>query len=154
MSGLQTNLKYDQNTTFQNLVQITRQHLNYDFFQPKYENYPQSQIVSTCDGKFLVADCVVCDANQGSMTNTLQNLTYRLDVENDLLGKTRLLSGCDTDKYLPYYAKDANAPNPNKAIVQPLLCERKIVPTNMKPFTSPFPDPSAYSNFGFPNRVQ
>jgi len=154
MSGIQTNLKYDVNTTVQNLVQVTRKHLNYDFVTEKYENYPNSHIVSTCDGKFLVAECNTCNANQGSMTNTLQNLNYRIGLENDLLGKTRLLSDCDADKYLPYYAKDPNAENPYKAIVQPLLCERQIVPTNMKPFNSPFPDPSAYNVFQFASRNQ
>lgn len=154
MSGIQTNLKYDVNTTTQDLVQVTRKHLNYDFLLNKYENYPISQIVSTCDGKFLVAECSTCDANKGSMTNTLQNINYRVEIENDLLGKTRLLSDCNSDKYLPYYAKDPNTENPYKSIVQPLLCERQIVPTNMKPFKSPFPDQSAYNTFQFAHKNQ
>ena len=147
MSGIQTNLKYDLNATTQNFLQVTRKHLNYDFFTNKYENFPKSQIVSTCDGKFLVAECTTCNANEGSFTNTLDNLEYRITVENDLLGKTRLLSDCDATKYSPYYAKDPDAKDPYKVILQPRLCERQIVPTNMKPFTSPFPNTEAFKRF-------
>lgn len=154
MAGIQTKLPYDQNTTLQNINQSTSKHINYDFLIGKFENYPTSQIISTCDGKFLITDCSVCNANQGSMPNTLDNLEYRIALENDLLGKTRLLSGCDSNKYSPYYAKNSNAPDPYKPITQPLLCERQIVPTNMKPFTSPLPNPNVYGNNGFPTKTQ
>jgi hypothetical protein len=147
MSGLQTQPMYDANATTQKLVQITSINQKHNYLLNAYENYPTTNIVSTCDGKFLNVSCEVCDANKGSVTNTLENIDYRISVDNELRGTTVLLSDFDGDKYRPYYADGKE--NPYKPVVQPLLCERSINPTNMKPYASAYPDQSLYYNYGF-----
>jgi hypothetical protein len=152
MSGLQTQPMYDANATTQKLVQTTSINQKYNYSLSFYENYPTTNIVSTCDGKFLNVACESCDLNKGSMTNTLENIDYRINVDNELRGTTVLLSDYDGDKYIPYYANGKE--NPYKPVVQPLLCERSINPTNMKPFVTAFPDSSLYDNYGFMSAKQ
>lgn len=138
MSGIQTHLKYDRETTMQNLAQSTDRNINYDFLRSKFENYPTSHIVSTCDGKFLNVECTTCDINKDAMTNTFDNIDYRISIENELNGQTRLLSGGDANKHRPAFIDGKSLES--KRIVEPRLCERTIAPTNMKKFTSPYPE--------------
>lgn len=148
MSGYQTNLRYDVCATQQAIEQSTATFRNYDFLLAKFENTLASNTVATCDGKFAHVECKACKANDGTMSNTLENLNYRIAAENDLLGLTRPLSKCDSLKFQPCYIQDCNNKcNKNgdtsncanhKTITQPLLCDRAINPTNMKPFASPF----------------
>lgn len=148
MSGYQTNLRYDVCATQQAIEQSTAPFRNYNFLLAKYENTLTSNTVATCDGKFAHIECNACKTNEGTTTNTLENLDYRISAENDLLGLTRPTTKCDSLKFQPCYIKDCdNKCNDNtdasscdgqKVITQPLLCDRSINPTNMKPFTTAF----------------
>ena len=80
-----------------------------------------------------------CKANDGIMDNTrVASLAYRLDAEGDLLGLTRPNTLCDAGKYIPCNMISVAACDKWKPIAQPLVCDRAIVPTNMRPYTAAF----------------
>jgi hypothetical protein len=148
MSGYQTQSMYDENTTKQDLVQITSISNSYNYFLPMWENRPVTDKLGTCNGKFVHVECELCKENENVMTNTLENLDYRIDTENDLSGRTRILSKWDGSKYVPCYAsngctKETNTTNEKtnpcdsiKPIAAPLLCDRFVNPTNMRQYSS------------------
>lgn len=144
MSGIQAQLMYDECATVQNIEQSTAPFKNYNFCLPYFENTLKTNTLATCDGKYAHIECNLCQQNTGIMENTLQNLDYRINTENDLYGLTRLNSKCDTLKFKPCYVKDAETKTKVSAcdaylpVSQPLLCDRLVVPTNMKPFVSGF----------------
>ena len=149
MSGIQGRIIYDECATIQTINQSTKLFKNYDFELYQYENTLKTNTMATCDGKFAHVECNLCNVNQGTLTNTLENIDYRINLENDLIGITRLNTGCDINKYKPCYINNKiddkidNKINNNecdkyRSIYQPLLCDRSIVPTNMKPFVSGF----------------
>jgi hypothetical protein len=138
MSGIQSHLKFDECYAGQQVGQMTKQFLDYDFLIDKYENRKSTNTVATCDGKYAHIECKSCLSNDNVMDNTrTASLTYRLDVEGDLLGLTRPATLCDGGKFKPCYMSDTKC-DQYKAISQPILCDRLIVPTNMKPFKSAF----------------
>jgi hypothetical protein len=150
MAGIQANLRYDECATIQAVSQSTKQFRDYDFLIDAHENSLKNNVVATCDGKFAHVECKLCDLNQGTMTNTRENVEYRTDLENDLYGLTRLNTDCDSQKFVPCYGQNCdkkcaergnstvNSCDKFKAVNQPLLCDRLVVPTNMKPYVGPF----------------
>lgn len=141
MTGIQANLIYDQCASVQELAQSTRQFRDYDFVIEKYENRKATNTVATCDGRFAHVECKSCTSNEGVMDNTRKaSLEYRLNVESDLFGLTRPYTLCDSGKYMPCNMDPTgkNSCAQNKPIAEPLLCDRAICPTNMRPFTGPF----------------
>lgn len=138
MSGFNSQLMYDVCATEQAIAQSTKQFINYDFAIEKFENRPSNGLVSTCDGKFVHIECDKCDYNKDLLENTRSNIDYRITAENDLLGLTRLSSKCDGQRYTPCYVQQVSDCAKWKPIAQPLLCDRSIVPTNMRQFSSAF----------------
>jgi len=150
MSGIQAKLRYDECATVQAVNQSTKQFRDYDFLIDAHENTLKNNLVATCDGKFAHVECKLCNSNNGSMTNTRENVSYRTDLESDLYGLTRLNTSCDSQKFVPCYAENCDkkcaqkggASNSKcdkfKAVSEPLLCDRMVVPTNMKPYVGPF----------------
>ena len=151
MSGIQAQLMYDECATVQAIGQSTELFKNYDFLLPFFENTKKTNTLATCDGKYAHIECNTCKANNGLMENSLANLSYRINTENDLYGITRLNTKCDSLKFKPCYVKDNEIKASQKGtrpqnsacsaylpIAQPLLCDRSVVPTNMKPFVNGF----------------
>ena len=134
MAGIQTQLRFDECASIQAIKQSTAPFKNYNFLLPKFENTLTSNTLATCDGKFAHIECKVCRFNDGTMTNTRANLGYRVPVENDLLGQTRLWANCDSLKYRPCDRRTCT----HKVVSQPLLCDRLVAPTNMKQYASGF----------------
>ena len=150
MSGIQAQLRFDECATVQAINQSTKQFRDYNFLLDAFENTVKNNTIATCDGKFAHIECSVCKYNDGSMTNTRENIVYRTDLESDLYGLTRLNTECDSQKFKPCYAqkcdkacaerggKTGDSCDKFKSVSQPLLCDRLVVPTNMKPYVSPF----------------
>lgn len=140
MSGISTHLRYDECASMQDVAQTTSRFRNYDFLIDKFENRKSSNTGAKCDGKNPHIECGSCKVNDASMDNTRdQSLRYRLDAEGDLLGLTRQNTLCDSGKYVPCnYKGDASSCAMWKTIAEPRLCDRSIVPTNMKPYASAF----------------
>jgi len=151
MAGIQNNLMYDEKTTQQDTNQSTALYRNYFFLKDAFENDLTTNTLSSCDGKFAHLECNMCKFNEDTMTNTRENIAYRIEVENDLQNTTRLLSGSDATKYIPCFAregKEGRCDNLNNkgdyqcgkyvGLRQPFLCDRLIAPTNMRQFKSGF----------------
>lgn len=140
MTGYQTNLMFDTCAAQQELAQSTKLFRDYEFVLEKFENRKLTNTVATCDGKFAHVECKLCPSNDGVMDNTRKaSLEYRLNVEGDLFGLTRPYTLCDSGKYIGCnMVGDGSSCKNNKSIAEPLLCDRIIVPTNMKPYASPF----------------
>ena len=142
---------YDNCAYHQELNQSTSP-LSYALLVDNFENVHNSNIVFPCSGVMLKAPCKKCEANkEANITNTFASVPQRVDIESDLKLINYKLSRCGSEKYLPcnsYGTKIANKKS-NKPVdklykiidnkvckkVIPtvaLLCEREIVPTNMK----------------------
>jgi len=142
MSGYQANLISDSCFLEQQAKDSTKLFNNRDFQRYAYENSMNTNLLATCDGKYAHIECKACKFNDGSITNTIDNLKYRVEIENDLMGIERLNTKCDSNKFKPCYADNCSKGNNGcsyiKSVNQPLLCERAIVQTNMRPFTTGF----------------
>lgn len=142
MAGEFSRLPYDSCFNVQNLHQTTKLFNEYVFQSYYYENTLKSNAVATCDGKYAHIECNSCDANKNSVDSTREStLPQRLDDEGSLLGIDRLNTKCDSNKFKSCYLQkcsDSSKSCDYKPIAQPLLCDRAIVQTNMKPYTSGF----------------
>ncbi len=142
MSGYQANLMSDNCFRKQQAEFSTTLFNERDFQRYVYENFAGSNLLSTCNGKYAHVQFKSCNSNDGTMTHTLDNLKYRIEVENDLKGIDRYNTKCDTNKFKPCYVNNCstktNGCSNIKIINQPLLCDRSIVQTNMQPFKSGF----------------
>lgn len=141
MAGEFSRLTYDDCSNNQDLQQSTKIFTDYVFNLYQYENTLKSNAVSTCDGKYAHIECNACDVNKDSISATLEHsLIQRLKDESSLLGIDRLNTKCDSNKYQPCYKQKCTMEKDcsYRPIVQPLLCDRIIVPTNMKEYQSPF----------------
>lgn len=135
MSGIQARLRYDTAASQQFVDQSTREYRDYDFLVDKFENRPNT---TQCNRTDPHIECKSCSSNQNILDNTRDaSLAYRIDMENDLRGSTRPLTLADSGKYISCNLKSTGACDSQKPIANPWLCDRNIVPTNMRPFTSP-----------------
>ena len=134
MSGHHSNLIADSCFLIQQANDSTKIFNNRDFQRYAYEN------VKEIYDKGNNIRCGECTTSPNCISNTLDNLNYRVNIENDLIGIDRHNTKCDNNKFKPCYAdncsSDMNKCSYLKSVSQPLLCDRVIVQTNMKPFNS------------------
>ena len=136
MSGYNSRFLYDQCTFDQNLVSSTNP-CKYDLLVDKFENNNTSIKNSKSGGK-------ACDYNnKANIEAKWESIGLRTDIESDLLSINRPNTRCATLKYFPcgvgcnttYCDKECK----NYIVVNTILCDRHIVPTNNKmPTTSGF----------------
>lgn len=163
MSGHHTRLIDDACAICQHVEASTRKNRMHDFLIDKFENRLSGNAMAACGNKHEHIECKRCHQKSGCvdmhkchncgynddahLDNTrAASLAHRLNVENDLMGLTRLLSNCDSKKYMPCDATNPqaygnfvsrpNTCNNHRSIKQPLLCDRAINPTNMRAFTA------------------
>lgn len=136
MSGHHSNLNADTCFLAQQASDSTKLFNNRDFQKYAYEN---SKEIYDKDNNLICAGCTTT-VTANCVPNTLDSLNYRVNVENDLIGIDRLNTKCDSGKFKPCYANTCIADSDKcsylKSVAQPLLCDRAIVQTNMKPFSS------------------
>lgn len=136
---------YDNCNYYQDLHQSTSP-LNYALLVDNYENKQNSNAVFPCNGSFVEVKCEPClDNKEANITNTFDSVPYRTDIESELKLINYRLSRCSGEKFQPCQAGCLKCgskgvagalnsyPVCNKVIpTVALLCDRKIVPTNMK----------------------
>jgi hypothetical protein len=83
-----------------------------------------------------VSSCAVCSANRNAnFANTPTDFGRKVDIDGALRGVGRYLSYCNANKFAP-----CGTPSTSRLplecdetiAITPLLCDRHIVPTNMK----------------------
>jgi len=137
MSGYNSRFLYDQCTFDQNLVSSINPG-KYDLFLDKFENNNTSINSSCKPGQ------KACTSNKNANIEAKWgSIGLRTDIESDLLSINRPNTRCANLKYFPcgpgcntkYCDKDCK----NYIVVNTIICDRHIVPTNNKmPTTSGF----------------
>ncbi len=138
MSSNWSRLNYDM-CSYDQEIKLSTGPGMYNSFLPRFENdLGVSSKSLPCDTEMIKnLNCNYCDYNKDAIFNN--NISSRtnelLEVENDLKHYTRLNSKCNEKKFIPVNnecAGDFKKCNKNNFVVTPKLCDRLIVPTNMK----------------------
>jgi len=89
-----------------------------------------------CLNETKTVGCESCETNKNATLNLgPQSFVQRADIEDNLRGVKRNLSKCTNQKYMSCEIKAANriaGECTNVITVNPHLCDRNIVPTNLK----------------------
>lgn len=138
MSSNWSRLNYD-NCSYDQKVKMSVEPGMYNSFLSRFENdLGVSSKSLPCDTEMMKKlNCNYCDYNKdATLNNNISSRTNELlNVESDLKQYTRLNSKCNEQKYIPLNnecAGDFKKCVMNKYVVTPNLCDRSIVPTNMK----------------------
>ena len=122
---------YDNCSYYQELNQSTNP-LNYALLVDNYENKQNSNVVFPCTGDMISVPCESCKVNKdANQTHTFDSIDKRIDIDSDLKLINYKLSRCNEDKFKPCPLKKETECNKVIPTVV-LLCDRSIVPTNMK----------------------
>ena len=138
MSGYNSRFLYDQCTFDQNLISSTKPG-KYDLLVDKYENENMTIKNSPCKNSKI--NCKPCNTNDKATIEAKWNsIGVRTDIESDLWAINRLNTRCANLKYFPCgpgcNTKYCEKKCPNHVVVNTIICDRHIVPTNNKMPTS------------------
>ncbi len=143
MSGYNSRFLYDQCTIDQNLKSTTEP-CKYQLLADKFENKNMTIKNSPCQGDLKKIGCKPCDINNiANIEANWQTIGIRTEIESDLKIINRPNTRCSDLKYHPCgpacNRKNCNKKNPNHVVVNTIVCDRYIVPTNNKmPTTTGF----------------
>jgi hypothetical protein len=136
MSGISSRLNYDTCAISQQTKTLCAQG-GYFLELYSYVN-PTLQTAKdvVCLNVEKTVGCLPCDTNKNATLELgPQSFIQRAEIEDNLRGTKRNLTMCASDKFL---SCEMNTPNrikgecSNMVTVNPALCERNIVPTNIK----------------------
>lgn len=121
MSGIFNKTLYDD-CAFKQRTMTSVEPLFYELYNGKFENG------------------VTCKKNSGAkLANNWSTISTRTDVESELQMRTLPLTKCATEKYIAcnYTGNNGKKSNSftgckNNVVITPVLCDRDIVPTNMR----------------------
>ena len=138
MSGYNARFLYDQCTFDQNLISSTEP-CRYDLLVDKYENKNMTIKSSPCQTSKL--GCEPCHSNKkANIEAQWTTIGLRTDIESDLRAINRPNTRCAKLKFFPCGSgcntKYCEKQCPNHVVVNTMLCDRHIVPTNNKMPTS------------------
>jgi len=136
MSGISSRLNYD-NCFSEQQTKTSCAPANYTLFIDYHIN---PSMKSAKDISCLSADkntgCESCDVNKvATLELGPQAFTQRADIEDNLRGIKRNLTQCASEKFLACEINTANripGECTNFITVNPNLCDRSIVPTNIR----------------------
>jgi len=143
MSGYNSRFLYDQCTFDQNLISTTKP-CHYQLLAGKYENVNMTIKNGPCQGDLKKVGCKPCDVNNtANIEAKWDTIGLRTDIESDLLAINRPNTRCVDLKYHPCgpgcTKKYCEKKCPNHVVVNTIICDRNIVPTNNKmPTTTGF----------------
>jgi len=137
MSGIFSRTQYDEcyfdQRNAANINEYNYQ-MNVDsYVNPNLNGNTKKQSCNIHSSK--VDNCAICNANkEADLFQSPEDFGKRTTIENNLFGIERPLSLCGTQKYTGCAIK-SQVPNEcdNIVAVNPFLCERDIVPTNLYP---------------------
>jgi hypothetical protein len=121
MSGIFNKTLYDD-CAFKQRTMTSVEPLFYELYNGKFEND------------------ITCKRNNGAkLANNWSTISTRTDVESELQMRTLPLTKCATEKYIAcnYTGNNGKKSNSytgckNNVVITPVLCDRDIVPTNMR----------------------
>jgi hypothetical protein len=121
MSGIFNRTMYDE-CAFKQRTMTSVEPLFYELYGGKFEHK------------------VTCNKNEGAkVANNWSTIGLRTDVESELQFRTLPLTKCATEKYIAckYTGNNGKKSNSytgckNNVVITPVLCDRDVVPTNMK----------------------
>jgi len=136
MSGINSRLMYDSCAQAEKTKTVVAPG-NYAMF---LDNYVSPTLKSSkdivCLNETKTIGCNQCDTNKNATLELgPQSFVQRADIEDNLRGVKRNLTKCTNQKFMSCEVNAANriAGECNNVItVNPYLCDRNIVPTNLK----------------------
>lgn len=129
MSGYNTRFLNDQCTFDQNL-KMTTEPCRYDLLLDKFEHINTVIVGNACPN--TNTGCASCTHDYANIEAKFDSIPVRVDIESDLQWRTRPNSRCVGLKFQPIDTT-------KKVVVNTILCDRQIVPTNNKmPTTTGF----------------
>jgi len=136
MSGYNARFLYDQCTFDQNLKSSTEP-CRYSLLVGKFENNNMTIKNGPCKNDSKKIGCAPCDTNnKANIEAKWETIGLRTDIESDLLAINRPNTRCVDLKYHPCgpncSKKDCPKKCPKYVVVNTLVCDRHIVPTNNK----------------------
>lgn len=143
MSGYNSRFLYDQCTFDQNLKSSTEP-CRYQLLVGKFESDTMTINSRPCQGDLKKTGCEPCDTNKNANIEAKWGtIGLRTDIESDLLTINRPNTRCADLKYHPCgpncNKKYCSKKCPNHVVVNTIICDRSIVPTNNKmPTTTGF----------------
>ena len=143
MSGYNSRFLYDTCTFDQNLKMSTDP-CRYDMFIGKFENDNMTIKNGPCKGDLQKYGCKHCTTNEkATLEAKWSTIGVRTDLESDLWCIDRPNTRCAELKYFPRGPKCnkvfCNKVNPKLMVVNTLVCDRHIVPSqNKMPKTNGF----------------
>jgi hypothetical protein len=134
MAGYNSRFLYDQCTFDQNLKSTTEP-CRYQLLGDKFENTNMTIKNGPCKGDLKKLGCAPCDINaSANIEAQWKSIGLRTDIESDLLTINRPNTRCGDLKYHPCGSscnkKYCTKTCPRHVVVNTLICDRHIVPTN------------------------
>jgi hypothetical protein len=135
MSGIFSRTQYDECYSDE-YKRINEPASNYSFYLGYNVNPNMKQNMSVCVDNIIKynnedQNCYVCNLNKEATLNKIpENFLKITEIDNDLKGINRHLTYCNDKKFQGCFS-DAEK---NNIIINPQLCDRVVVPTNMKKF--------------------
>ena len=82
-----------------------------------------------------VQACNICNINkEATLDKTPDNFTKITEIDSNLKGINRPLTYCNEKKFQGCFNDSNSAECANNIVINPYLCDRDIIPTNMKRF--------------------
>lgn len=136
MSGIFSRTQYDDcySTEYKN---INEQKYNYSLFlnynvSPNMKANTNICIHNNLEDK---VDCHTCDLNkEATIDKTPKHFKKLTEIDSNLKGINRHLTYCNNKKFKGCFSNQDSEECANNITINPYLCDRDVVPTNMKKF--------------------
>ena len=136
MSGIFSRTQYDE--CFPNeYKKINDNKCNYSLFLDYNVNPNMQGIMKVCINDNNNDKCYISNLNQeATIDKTPDNFKKLTEIDSNLKGMNRHLSYCNDKKFKGCFSDPETEECANNIIINPHLCDRDVVPTNMKKFNN------------------
>jgi hypothetical protein len=133
MSGIFSRTQYDDCYS-QEYKNINEQKYNYSLFLNYNVNPNMQANMKVCvHNNNEKNECYVCNLNkEATIDKTPDNFKKLTEIDGNLKGINRHLTYCNDKKFKGCFSESEECTN--NIIINPQLCDRDVVPTNMKKF--------------------
>jgi hypothetical protein len=136
MSGIYSRSQYDQ-CYLNEYKKINDTQTDYALFKDYNINPNMKANMNICVHNYgYINNCFLCNNNkEATLDNNPENFKKITEIENNLKGINRPLTYCNDKKFQGCFDNNSNLDEcTNNIVINPYLCDRDIIPTNMKRF--------------------
>lgn len=135
MSGIYTRTQYDESYVNE-YKKVNDPQIDYALFKDYNINPNMKASMNVCVHNYGYIDkCFLCNNNkEATLDNNPENFKKITEIENNLKGINKPLSYSNDNKFQGCFDNSNSEECQNNIIINPYLCDREIIPTNMKRF--------------------